>query len=142
MLDSTGSTNVKESVYLYDLDHSRALSPARHLPRPNFVSLSQAHRLRTCNVCLAGLAMLLPFIQDIVGLVGALELYPLTVFLPIQMHIKQAGVLPWTSKWVPLQLLSMLCLTATAAGCIGSVVSLLQDVKGYKAFQNTTYYSS
>lgn len=93
-------------------------------------------------VCLAGLAMLLPFIQDIVGLVGALELYPLTVFLPIQMHIKQAGVLPWTSKWVALQLLSMLCLSATAAGCIGSAVSLLQDVQGYKPFQNTrSYYS-
>ena len=93
-------------------------------------------------VCLAGLAMLLPFIQDIVGLVGALELYPLTVFLPIQMHIKQAGVLPWTSKWVALQLLSMLCLSATAAGCIGSAVSLLQDVQGYKPFQNTrSHYS-
>ena len=51
-----------------------------------------------CAICLtlkavaAVIAMLVPFFNDVVGLLGALGFWPLTVFLPIQMHIKQAGL--------------------------------------------------
>ena len=38
--------------------------------------------------------MLVPFFNDIVGLLGSLGFWPLTVFLPIQMHLKQAGQRP------------------------------------------------
>ncbi len=38
--------------------------------------------------------MLVPFFNDVVGLLGALGFWPLTVFLPIQMHLKQAGMVP------------------------------------------------
>lgn len=44
--------------------------------------------------------MLVPFFNDVVGLLGALGFWPLTVFLPIQMHIKQAGLLPATTSYV------------------------------------------
>jgi len=40
----------------------------------------------------AVIAMLVPFFNDVVGLLGALGFWPLTVFLPIQMHLKQAGM--------------------------------------------------
>ena len=43
--------------------------------------------------------MLVPFFNDIVGLLGALGFWPLTVFLPIQMHLKQAGQLPCLLHW-------------------------------------------
>ena len=36
--------------------------------------------------------MLVPFFNDVVGLLGAIGFWPLTVFLPIQMHLKQAGM--------------------------------------------------
>ena len=39
----------------------------------------------------AVIAMLLPFFVDVVGLLGSLGFWPLTVFLPIQMHIAQTG---------------------------------------------------
>jgi len=41
----------------------------------------------------AVIAMLVPFFNDVVGLLGALGFWPLTIFLPIQMHLKQAGQL-------------------------------------------------
>ena len=40
----------------------------------------------------AVIAMLVPFFNDVVGLLGAIGFWPLTVFLPIQMHLKQAGM--------------------------------------------------
>ena len=42
----------------------------------------------------AVIAMLVPFFNDVVGLLGSLGFWPLTVFLPIQMHIAQTGT--WT----------------------------------------------
>ena len=39
----------------------------------------------------AVIAMLVPFFVDVVGLLGSLGFWPLTVFLPIQMHIAQTG---------------------------------------------------
>ena len=48
----------------------------------------------------AVIAMLVPFFNDVVGLLGALGFWPLTVFLPIQMHLKQAGLLLMTASYV------------------------------------------
>lgn len=48
----------------------------------------------------AVIAMLVPFFNDVVGLLGALGFWPLTVFLPIQMHLKQAGLLPVTTSYM------------------------------------------
>ena len=42
-------------------------------------------------VCAAVIAMLVPFFTDVVGLLGSLGFWPLTVFLPVQMHIAQTG---------------------------------------------------
>ena len=40
--------------------------------------------------CAAVIAMLVPFFNDVVGLLGAIGFWPLTVFLTIHMHLKQA----------------------------------------------------
>lgn len=57
----------------------------------------------------AVIAMLVPFFNDVVGLLGALGFWPLTVFLPIQMHLKQAGMfsfaaVPCPCLWILLLL--------------------------------------
>lgn len=97
-----------------------------------------------CAMCIsllaAVIAMLLPFFGDVAGLVGAVQLFSTTVFLPVQMHIQQAQIIPWSHKWVGLRMLIMVVLCTTIAAAIGSVVSLVHDTKGYHAFDNTRYY--
>jgi amino acid permease len=49
---------------------------------------------RSAFVCLTTVvAMLLPFFGNVVGLLGAVSFWPLTVFFPVEMYIKQRRVL-------------------------------------------------
>ncbi|KAJ7554127.1 hypothetical protein O6H91_06G126600 [Diphasiastrum complanatum] len=70
------------------------------------------------------IAMLLPFFNDVLGLMGAFAFWPLTVYFPIEMHIAQSKTAPWTSKWCHLKLLSMICLLVSVAAAVGSVAGL------------------
>ncbi|KAH7276679.1 hypothetical protein KP509_39G017500 [Ceratopteris richardii] len=80
-------------------------------------------------------AMLLPFFNDIVGLLGALGFWPLTVYYPISMHISQTGLKKWTRKWVALQALNMGCLLISFVAALGSVAGIVIDLKKYAPFQ-------
>lgn len=80
------------------------------------------------------ISMLLPFFNDIVGLLGALGFWPLTVYFPVEMYIKQKKIPKWSTKWVCLQILSMACLIITIAAAAGSVAGVVLDLKSYKPF--------
>ncbi|MCO5569031.1 hypothetical protein L7F22_022737 [Adiantum nelumboides] len=80
-------------------------------------------------------AMLLPFFNDIVGLLGALAFWPLTVYYPISMHIAQCNVGKWTTKWVALQGLNIGCFLVSFAAGVGSIAGIVGDLKKYAPFQ-------
>ncbi|KAH7366180.1 hypothetical protein KP509_18G066500 [Ceratopteris richardii] len=93
---------------------------------------------RTTFVIFATLAsMLLPFFNDILGVLGALAFWPLTVYFPIQMHIAQSGTQRWSRKWICLQLLSAICLLVSLAALIGSLQGVVEDLKIYKPFEGS-----
>lgn len=81
-------------------------------------------------------AMLLPFFNDIVGLLGAIAFWPLTVYFPVAMHISQTRLKSWTPKWLALQALSVICLLISLAAGIGSVAGLVEDLKTYTPFSS------
>lgn len=83
-------------------------------------------------------AMLLPFFNDIVGLLGALAFWPLTVYFPVAMHISQNNLKSWTPKWVALQGLSVGCFLVSLAAGLGSVAGIVGDLNKYAPFK--TYY--
>ena len=89
----------------------------------------------------AGVALLLPFFNDVVGLIGAMGFWPLAIFLPIEMHIRQAEVPRWQCKWVCLQALSMMCAIVSLAAGVGAVAQIVVACKDFVPFQ-TTYKSS
>ncbi|XLT07145.1 hypothetical protein HN51_045894 [Arachis hypogaea] len=80
------------------------------------------------------IAMLIPFFNDILGVIGALGFWPLTVYFPVEMHIKQKKIPKWSGSWILLQSLSMFCLMVTLAALVGSIVGVLLDLKTYKPF--------
>lgn len=84
------------------------------------------------------IAMLLPFFNDIVGLLGSIGFWPLTVFLPIQMHLVQAQVKRFSPKWIGLQCLSTVCLLISLGGAVGSLAQIVIDCKDYTPF-HTSY---
>ncbi|KAK1299830.1 Amino acid permease 3 [Acorus calamus] len=81
------------------------------------------------------ISMLLPFFNDVVGLLGALGFWPLTVYFPVEMYIVQKKVPKWSTKWVCLQMLSLACLVISVAAAVGSVAGVVSDLKVYRPFK-------
>ncbi|XP_024524519.1 amino acid permease 3 [Selaginella moellendorffii] len=80
------------------------------------------------------IAMAIPFFNDVLGLLGAMGFWPLTVYFPIQMHIKQAQIKTWSMRWLKLQAISAFCLVISIAAGIGSIEGIYQDLKAYTPF--------
>ncbi|KAK7275613.1 hypothetical protein RIF29_16732 [Crotalaria pallida] len=81
------------------------------------------------------IAMLLPFFNDIVGLLGAIAFWPLTVYFPVEMYIAQKKIPKASLQWISMQMLSFACLLVTLAAGVGSVAGIVNDLKVYKPFQ-------
>ncbi|PKA65981.1 Amino acid permease 6 [Apostasia shenzhenica] len=93
---------------------------------------------RTAYVMVTAVAaMIFPFFNDFLGLIGALAFWPLTVYFPIEMHIKQAEMQRGSRTWFWLQVLSVACLIVSIAAACGSVQGLIHALGGYKPFKNT-----
>lgn len=84
------------------------------------------------------ISMLLPFFNDIVGLLGALGFWPLTVYYPVEMYIVQKRIPKWSTRWLCLQILSVASLVITIAAAAGSIAGVVLDLKSYKPF-STSY---
>ncbi|XWS25094.1 hypothetical protein CRYUN_Cryun27aG0041500 [Craigia yunnanensis] len=112
------------------------------IPIPGFRSYNlNLFRLawRTIFVIITTLiSMLLPFFNDIVGLLGALGFWPLTVYFPVEMYISQKKIPKWSTRWLCLQILSIACLIITIAAAAGSIAGIMLDLKSYKPF-STSY---
>ncbi|KAI9182722.1 hypothetical protein LWI28_028239 [Acer negundo] len=93
---------------------------------------------RTIFVMLTTLiAMLMPFFNDVVGILGAMGFWPLTVYFPIEMYMSQKKIVKGTTQWFGLQILSVTCFFITVAAGVGSVAGVVLDLKTYKPFKTT-----
>ncbi|VVB11657.1 unnamed protein product [Arabis nemorensis] len=81
------------------------------------------------------ISMLVPFFNDVLGLLGAIGFWPLTVYFPVEMYIAQKNVPRWSTRWVCMQVLSLACLFVSLAAAAGSVVGISTDLKTYKPFK-------
>lgn len=82
-------------------------------------------------------SMLLPFFNDIVGILGALGFWPLTVYFPVEMYIVQKQIPKWSTKWICLQILSVVCLAISIAAAVGSFAGVVSDLKVYRPFKTS-----
>jgi hypothetical protein len=83
------------------------------------------------------IAMLMPFFNDVVGILGAFGFWPLTVYFPVEMYISQKKIGAWTSRWIGLQILSFACFVISVAAAVGSFAGVFLDLKTYKPFKTS-----
>ncbi|KAG0486957.1 hypothetical protein HPP92_009052 [Vanilla planifolia] len=74
-------------------------------------------------------AMLVPFFNAVLGLLGALGFWPLTVYFPVSMHMAQRKIGKWEAKWVLLHGLSFFCFLISIATSIGSIADIISSLK-------------
>lgn len=91
---------------------------------------------RTFFVVLTTLvSLMLPFFNAILGLLGAVAFWPLTVYYPVTVYIAQAKIKQWQPKWVILQCLSVLAFVVSVLAAIGSVADIADRLKHVTIFK-------
>ncbi|CAA3024515.1 amino acid permease 6-like [Olea europaea subsp. europaea] len=84
------------------------------------------------------LAMLFPFFNDFVGLLGAASFWPLTVYFPIEMYISKAKIPKFSFTWIWMQILSLICFTISLLAAAGSVRGLIKSLQTFKPFNSVS----
>lgn len=74
-----------------------------------------------------GIALLFPYFNSVLGVLGALNFWPLAIYFPVEMYFVQKKIAPWTRKWVVLESFSVVCLVITVLCLIGSLESLISS---------------
>ncbi|CAK8573804.1 unnamed protein product [Lathyrus sativus] len=81
------------------------------------------------------LAIVFPFFNSVVGLLGAMSFFPLTVYFPTEMYLKRAKVPQYSSLWIGMKLLSLFCLIITLIAAVASVQGIISELAIYKPFE-------
>ena len=79
---------------------------------------------------------MMPFFNDILGLLGACIFWPLTVYFPVEMHIAQNKIPTYSRKWMWLNVLSGACLIVSLVAAGGSIQGIATELKTYRPFMS------
>lgn len=71
------------------------------------------------------LAIIFPYFNQVLGILGALIFWPLSIFFPVEMYLKQRNIQAWTGWWIALRMFSYVCLVITLFALSGSIGGLV-----------------
>lgn len=86
-------------------------------------------------VASTSIAMVFPFFNDVLALLGAVSYWPMGVYFPVQMYIAQKKIKRGTLEWLGLQLLNLICLLVAIGAACGAIQGLSQGLRTYKIFK-------
>jgi amino acid permease len=66
-----------------------------------------------------------PLLKNVLGFLGAICFWPLTVYFPVEMYVVQKQVPRWSARWVCLRMLSLACLAVTVAAGVGYIAGMI-----------------
>nr|ABR17142.1 unknown [Picea sitchensis] len=73
------------------------------------------------------IAILFPLFNAVLGILGAVNFWPLVVYFPVEMHIVRNKIPRWTLKWSLLQTLSFISFLVSVVTAAGSIEGLVKD---------------
>ncbi|KAJ1703289.1 hypothetical protein LUZ63_003068 [Rhynchospora breviuscula] len=92
--------------------------------------------VRTLFVVLTTLiSLMLPFFNAVLGLLGSVAFWPLTVYYPVTMYIAQANIKRGETRWWGLQVLNAGALIISLLAAVGSVADMAQRLKHVTMFK-------
>ncbi|KAL5845891.1 hypothetical protein ACOSQ3_009415 [Xanthoceras sorbifolium] len=91
--------------------------------------------LRTVFVVLTTtIAMMFPFFNAVLGVLGSISFWPLTIYFPLNMYMAQVKIKRGSPTWILYQILSLVCFVVTLLCLVGSIADILQRFKHAKLF--------
>ncbi|KMT20155.1 hypothetical protein BVRB_1g001670 [Beta vulgaris subsp. vulgaris] len=79
-------------------------------------------------------AMMFPFFNAVLGLLGSIAFFPLTVYLPVRMYMTQTTIKKGGFKWFMLQALCLVSLLVSLTSAVGSVADIVDRLSHAKLF--------
>ncbi|KAL8510671.1 hypothetical protein ACS0TY_017477 [Phlomoides rotata] len=73
------------------------------------------------------ISILFPYFNEVLAVLGALNFWPLVIYFPVEMFLKQNSVRAWTCTWTCLQALRVFCFICVFFVFIGSVQGLINN---------------
>ncbi|KAK2640048.1 hypothetical protein Ddye_027843 [Dipteronia dyeriana] len=70
-------------------------------------------------------AMIFPYFNDVLGVLGALSFWPLAIYFPVEMYMVQNKIDSWTRKWIVVRTFSLFCLFVTIISLVASIEGLI-----------------
>ncbi|KAL9403068.1 hypothetical protein Peur_000040 [Populus x canadensis] len=94
--------------------------------------------INLCRLCFrtayvastTAIAMVFPYFNQVLGVLGALNFWPLAIYFPVEMYFVQKKIGAWTRKWIVLRTFSFFCLLVTIVGLIGSIEGIISAKLG------------
>ncbi|CAL5392373.1 unnamed protein product [Camellia sinensis] len=71
------------------------------------------------------IAMIIPYFNQVLGVLGALNFWPLSIYFPVEMYFVQTNIGAWSTKWIALHAFSIVCLLVTMFALVGSIEGLI-----------------
>ncbi|KAJ6409436.1 hypothetical protein OIU84_009022 [Salix udensis] len=108
-----------------------------HIPLYGVLQVNSFRLLwRTAYVIISSvLAMIFPFFNSVLGLIGAMSFWPLTLYFPVQMYISQAKISRFTFTWTWLTILTVSCLIVSLISAAACVQGLITELHAFEPFK-------
>ena len=75
---------------------------------------------------ITGIAIAFPYFNQVVGVAGSINFWPLIVYFPVEMYIAQTNIEAWTKKWILLRAFTFACLLVMLFALVGSIEGLIE----------------
>jgi len=103
-----------------------------HTIQLSFLPTYRLNLLRLCFrtlyvVSTIGIAILFPYFNQVLGVLGALNFWPLAIYFPVEMYFVQRKIGSWTTKWIVLKSFSVGCLLVSIFALVGSVEGIISE---------------
>lgn len=97
-------------------------TPGMGVVRVNPVRLS----VRTAYVAsTTTISLVFPYFNQVLGVLGSLNFWPMTIYFPVEMYLRHTGAEPWTAKWLSLRLFSLVFFLVAGFALVGSIQGLI-----------------
>ncbi|XP_051134985.1 probable amino acid permease 7 [Andrographis paniculata] len=76
------------------------------------------------------IAVIFPFFNEVLGILGALSFWPLAIYFPVEMCLRRKGIEAWTTEWLVLRGFSFGCFVIALFAFVGSVEGVIAALFG------------
>ncbi|KAL6562473.1 hypothetical protein OROGR_003480 [Orobanche gracilis] len=76
-------------------------------------------------VSTTAVAMVFPYFNQVLGVLGTINFWPLSVYFPVEMWLRQKELRPWTTGWTVFKSVSIICFVINMFIFAGSIQGIM-----------------